>query len=68
MKKIQLFVCDCCGTQYADEKEAAKCEKSHHMPKSVSDCKFQPYKVNASGYPSRINVKFDDGSIISYHR
>ena len=68
MKKIQLFVCEGCGTQYADEKEAIKCEKSHHKPKSFAEWTFKPYKIDSSGYPIHITVKFDDGNTITYHR
>ena len=68
MKKIQLFVCEICGTQFSSEKEAERCEKHHRIPKSFVKSQYRCCNASADGYPDRIEIKFDDGKVLQYHR
>lgn len=68
MKQIALYVCEHCGTQYAEKADAQKCEKNHKQPKEVGGCRYLSIKIDASGYPSTINIMFEDGSMRQYKR
>lgn len=74
MKKVEHYICDICGTEYADEKMAADCEAYHVRPhkihKSFDKRDWIPFKAanesEAGKYPKRINVEMQDGSVWTY--
>lgn len=68
MKELKLYVCEVCGTQYADRANAKVCEKSHKVPQRISGCKYLSRKQDQSGYPQKISVIFDDGKSVDYRR
>ncbi len=68
MKQIKLYVCELCGTQFANKADAEKCEKFHRFPKLVTPGSFKPFTMNGDGYPDKVLVNFDDGSQIQYRR
>lgn len=58
MKIKTLYTCEICRTDFAEKKEAEKCEKEHVNPKMIYD-----FRVQAHGkYPTKIEVEFADGS------
>lgn len=64
MKKQVLYMCEYCGTQYKEEKDAAKCEKGHKNAKRICNSTH-----HAKGdYPDRIEVEFEDGTKIWYKK
>ena len=67
MKKIELYVCDVCGTQYKEKIKCQDCEKSHVRPLQISGLKYMPKECNG-GYPVHITVKMEDGKIVTYKR
>lgn len=67
MKSLQLFICEHCGTQYKDKKEAIKCENSHKTALEIHDMRFHACK-DAGNYPDKIEVKMSDEKLIWYHR
>lgn len=68
MKKIELFVCEICGTQYAERLKAKDCEANHKKPVKIASTFDTPKSMNAKGYPCRVNVLFDDGAEVTYRR
>lgn len=68
MKQISLYVCEKCGTQYAEKTDAQKCEKNHKHPKEIDGCRYLSIGNDSSGYPCTINIKFDDGSVRIFKR
>ena len=67
MKSLQLFVCEYCGTQYKDKREAMKCENSHKTALEITDMSFHACK-DAANYPDKIEVKMSDGNFVWYRR
>lgn len=82
MKEITLYVCEICGTRYANKKEVENCEASHIKPKKLTKTmKFHPYKSGkdptltlyeasngAPQYPDWIDIEMQDGKIVRYKR
>ncbi len=68
MKKVEHYICEVCGTEYNEKQKAVDCEKGHHEPKSIVKARYQSVCNDQSGYPDRIDVKMDDGKIVTYKR
>lgn len=68
MKKVQHYVCEICGTEYADRIPCEQCEKSHKTPMKIHSARWLSMKQNGSGYPIAITVEMDDGKEITYKR
>lgn len=68
MKRVELYLCEICGNQYNDESKCEECEKSHKKPIEIFESKYLAYAVNHKGYPQSIDVKFDNGEIVTYRR
>ena len=43
MKKLALYVCEICGTQYSDQRECVKCEKRHKQNLSVKGMRYDDF-------------------------
>ena len=61
MKELKLYVCEHCHTQYADKKEAERCEKSHKWPLAVKTCRFRSRKEDNTGLPVSVTLTFENG-------
>jgi hypothetical protein len=68
MKKIELYACEICGTQYAEMSRARECETNHKRPISVTATYDTPITMNKRGYPGRVTVLFDNGTEVTYRR
>lgn len=69
MKKLELYQCDLCGTQYRSRLECKNCEKSHRRPTGVLDARWNAKNVGSSdGYPVKVSVMFDNGVSVDYRR
>ena len=68
MKKIELYACEVCGTQYAEKAKCQQCEKSHKKPVEIVKTRYLSFAQNETGYPQHIQVKMSDGQVIAYHR
>lgn len=68
MKEQKLYVCEYCHTQYKDKNKAIQCEKNHHFPMSFKDYKYHAAKDSQSGYPDWVEIIFEDGKCLRYHR
>ena len=67
MKKIDLYVCEICGTQYKEKAKCQECEKTHVRPVQIIDEKYMAKNCNGE-YPIYIMVKMEDGKTITYKR
>lgn len=68
MKETKIYICEVCGTQYASKTRCMACEKSHKKPLRIKNCKYLPKQNSEKGYPFRIDVKMEDGEVISYRK
>ena len=68
MREMKQYVCEGCGTPYADKTKAQECEKNHKAVTTVLQQRFLPKSSDASGYPIRITVKMADGKEVVYKR
>ena len=69
MKKLELYQCEICGTQYKDKIVCEECEKSHIKPYSISGMKYYAKNVGSSdGLPVKITVTFENGHTADYRR
>ena len=68
MKKIELYVCEHCGTQYADKEACKTCESTHTPPKEIVSGKYLAYKNDHTGYPIVVRLMMADGKIVEYKR
>ena len=67
MKKIDLYVCEVCGTQYKEKVKCQNCEKSHVRPVQITGEKYTAKDCNGA-YPVHITVTMADGKSITYKR
>lgn len=69
MKKLALYVCEICGTQYSDQGKCARCEKMHRQKLTIAGARYLPYAQDASGMPVTITVtNGEDGKSYTYKR
>jgi len=66
MKEVKQYKCETCGTLYAIKDQCEMCEKQHRIPAEIQSAHHLPMNVSAK-YPTRIIVKFDDGSTRTYN-
>lgn len=67
MTKKELYTCDICRTDYANKKDAMKCEKSHVKVKEIDSCRYLNASQNGK-CPQSIIVKMEDGIGVAYKR
>ena len=68
MKKKTLYTCEICNTDYADQKEAAKCEVHHNKKLKIVSQRSLPYSQDASGFPISIEVEDEGGKRVTYKK
>lgn len=68
MKKVSLYVCEMCSSQYNDEAKAKECEKNHKKCVNVSSARYLSIGNDKSGYPLSLTVLMDDGVHVTYKR
>jgi len=67
MKEIKLYQCEICGRQYKLSADAKACEKYHQRAVEILDMRFTPWNhMQSSPYPHTINVKMEDGKVITF--
>ena len=64
MKELKLFMCEYCGADYRESRNAKECEKRHILPTEIKASRFRL----AAEYPEKIEIKFSDGSTHWYQR
>ncbi|MFI3171741.1 MAG: hypothetical protein R3Y09_06720 [Clostridia bacterium] len=68
MKEKKLYTCEICYEDYNDKEKAIQCEKSHKKAKGISKCSYLSIGHNATGYPNKVVIEFEDGEKIVYSR
>lgn len=58
MTEKRLYTCDICRTDYANKEDCKKCEKAHTVSTVMKDFRYQAH----GKYPTKIEVKFTDGT------
>lgn len=67
MIEKKKYVCEICGTEYADVNKCEKCEQGHKIPKKIISSSYKEIIDRPDGYPTRIVVEFKDGSQKYYY-
>lgn len=69
MKEQKMYVCEFCNTQYENKNDALKCEQNHKTPKKVKELRYREAKdAPDGGYPSRIQIEFNNGKTVWYKK
>ena len=68
MKTKTLYICEVCHTDYADKKEAERCEANHKKKLQIVSQRFLPYSQDRRGFPTTIEVKDETGKTVTYKR
>ena len=68
MKELSKYQCEYCHTEYREKSACEQCEKNHKVKPKIEKTVYQPHEMDRSGYPMRINIKFEDGKVITYKR
>ena len=68
MKKINLYVCEICGTQYKDEPYAKRCEANHKKIDRIGQVRYQSFSDNKPGYPIAVELVMEDGTKLTFKR
>lgn len=72
MKRIELYKCEVCGTQYNDEEVCHDCELGHmkqdQLLKQIVNVRYLPITQDASGMPITITLLGNDGKHYQYKR
>ena len=68
MKTNTRYQCEYCGTEYRDKEKCNQCENNHKKNLKIVGKKYVSFKGDNTGYPTRIEVEFDDGERAMYTR
>ena len=68
MRTVQHYVCETCGTVYADKAKAAECEKGHKAPEKIIRTRYASVSGDRTGYPQTFEVLMADGKTATYKR
>lgn len=68
MRKLELYMCEICNTQYAEKSEATECERYHVKPIKIQPFKYIPKSMAQQPYPLTVIATFEDGKEIRYRR
>lgn len=68
MQELKIYRCEICGTTYSTKIKCQECERGHRRPRDVKAAKYLPISQDATGYPTYINVKMDNGKVVRYEK
>ena len=68
MKKLELYQCDVCGTQYKSKEDCTKCEKGHPKELQIVGARYLSLAQDKSGMPITITIPGPDGRKYIYKR
>ncbi len=61
MVEVKHYICEVCGTEYADKTVAVKCESGHKKGLTIVGARYLSISQDASGLPQSITVEYQDG-------
>lgn len=68
MKKIITYCCEVCFTEFENEQECLKCEKSHIKATRI-DKQISSYQdLREKNYPEKLIIEMEDGTKREYRR
>lgn len=67
MKKLELYVCEKCGTQYNSKVQCEQCEKGHKADLNITGLRYISYAQDKTGLPVAIDVTVN-GKTYRYKR
>lgn len=68
MKEKKLYTCEFCHTDYADKKDALRCEKNHGKKFEIKKMRFLPYRIDKSGFPITVTLTDEEGNTAVYKK
>ena len=68
MKKVDHYICEVCGTEYADKAQCGRCEKSHKEPREIVKAFYRPITMDGSGHPEHLDIRMSGGQIVRYKK
>lgn len=68
MKTVHHYICETCGTEYAEKEQAQRCEKNHKGVEEIVERRYLSYSQDQTGFPQTITVRMSDGRKVTYKR
>ena len=68
MKEVKHYICETCGTEYAEKDLAQRCEKNHKSIKEIVGVRYLSYSQDQTGFPQTITIRMNDGREATYKR
>ena len=68
MKRLELYQCEVCGTQYKSKLECTECETRHMKELRIVKSRYLPFTQDSSGMPTTITLMGPDGRHYTYKR
>ncbi|WP_286153601.1 hypothetical protein [Sporofaciens musculi] len=71
MRKVEHYICELCGTEYAEQRQCEICENSHKQPLRIVKANYNSNLKDETGFPVSIDVEFGSGKsgkIVTYQR
>lgn len=68
MKIQRLYICEQCGTEYANKCAAKECEMNHKVPVTVEAFRYLPRAADESGLPLVVQVTMAGGKKVRYKK
>ena len=71
MRKVEHYICELCGTEYAGRQQCEACENSHKQPLRIVKADYNSNLKDETGFPASIDVAFrcgKSGKIVTYQR
>lgn len=66
MKEVKQYICEICGTVYAEKESCKACETNHRHPIRIASAHYLACRNLKSGYPLKLEIGFSDGSTKTY--
>ena len=71
MRKVEHYICEMCGTEYAERRQCEVCGNSHKKPLRIAKADYVPNLRDETGFPVSVDIEFSygkSGRIVTYQR
>ena len=68
MTRVDHYICEICGTEYADKEKCRRCEKGHKEPEEIVKAHHRPITMDETGYPKTVDVLMSDKKTVRYKK